>query len=581
MVRIGQLVATGLMLLASLGASAQETGPSLPPNIQKNPIKGAVEARITAKGTKVFGGELSRIMGNLGYQLNEGYFPEYNYQAEKPIDLDELAKTSPEEVRIFKNVREMMTKWLMGLTLAEHRPAVRLAETQYHAEFNRFALVTDQALMNTLGKRDGAVFAIEMEVKRFDATSASIRAWDMNNPQLGEFGVNDGQIVAGSSELPIKLRIPVYVRVDEQGLLRFEPLPFTHNFEQIPLELRYQKIVTPTVVITINGHSYQLNNEQLNSYVTEKMPDILKAVRDNIETLAKEVIPTFFNEKAERDMQSSFEEIQAIAAPGAEADDKRPPLLWGLQLNRFNLKDHILNISLNAFVEDPHKEPRQAVAAAPNPKDAARGPVNFNLDTSKYDIALSIDRGLVNRVLALSYHRKNFEKIALESGETLSLRAIPTIDTPRASLKLMPAGPKETFVKLAVTTEYEMKGFDLRKLFLQGKIVVSFDLIAKIRQVKDKSGMQVVFHMVDLESVHMDPKFLTGFGSLLKGTVMNQLKSEFQKYNDGFAKKEQGVPGTLEFPPKILGFPLDIVKLDMDPNGHLVMYTNFVTGGKP
>lgn len=586
MARMNWMAGAGALLIG-LSASAQsvEKGPQL---LQKNELKGAVEVRLTSRGQKAFGSALSQILGNIGYQVNEGYFPEFNYEAEKPVNLDELEQTMPDQIKIFKNVRNLLTQWLVGFTLADHKPAVKIADSQYHATFSRFALVTDENLMKSLGKEDGAVFAVELEVSKFDAQTAAVRAWDMNNPHLGKIGLDDVAIHAGSKEMPVKMRIPVYVSLNENGKIQFEPLEITENFSEAPIEIKYQKIIVPTVVITVDGHSYQMNNEQLQKYLNDQMPEILKIVRANMSKFAREIIPDFFNHKAKpgeaaggpskaEELQNALEEVQTLEAPGAEPTDKRPDFKWGLILKKMNLKNSVLTLGMSAFVADPLGGSTNAPYLA---KDTARGTPNFNLDQTTYDLGLSVDRGLVNRILKLAYERKNFEKIALKDGTTLSLRAAPTIDALKPEKKLVPKNPRETFVRATVAIEYAPKKdiFSREYWALAEKIIVQVDVIAKLRQAADKSGMQVVLQEIDADSVFMDPKYLSNIGAAFKSKVYSELRAKIVEISAGLTKEETSIPGTLAFPPKILGLTLDVVKVDMSPSGHLFMYTNFVTG---
>lgn len=583
--RMNWMAGAGALLIGlSAGAQSAEKGPQL---LQKNELKGAVEVRLTSRGQKAFGSALGQILGNIGYQVNEGYFPEFNYEAEKPVNLDELEQTMPDQIKIFKNVRNLLTQWLVGFTLADHKPAVKIADSQYHATFSRFALVTDENLMKSLGKTDGAVFAVELEVSKFDAQTAAIRAWDMNNEHLGKIGLNDVAIKAGSKEMPVKMRIPVYVYLNENGKIQFEPLEITENFDQIPIEIKYQKVIVPTVVIQVDGKSYQMNNDQLQKYLNDQMPEILKVVRANMSKFAREIIPDFFNHKAKpgeaaaptkaEELQNALEEVQTLEAPGAEPTDKRPDFKWGLILKKMNLKDSVLTLGMSAFVSDPLGGSTMAPYL---PKDSARGNPNFNLDQATYDLGLSVDRGLVNRILKLAYERKNFEKIALKDGTVLSLRAAPTIDALKPEKKIVPKNAKETFVRATVSIEYqpERNWLSAEYWALAEKIIITVDVVAKLRQAADKSGMQVILQEIDADSVFMDPKYLSNIGAAVKNTVYKKLHDKLVSISAALTKEETSIPGTLAFPPKILGLTLDVVKVDMSPSGHLFMYTNFVTG---
>ena len=174
-----------LSLLVCAAAQASDAGPAL---MQKHTIQNAIRMQITPRGQKYFDTRLSYILGNLGINADEGYFPTQSFSAQNAYSLAELQANSSEPAKIFLQVRDMMTKWLVGFSLKDPRPTVEIGNSGYVAQFSRFGLVTDEATMSKLGKRDGAVLAIEMEVKKLSINTKAVKAWDLNNPILGKIG---------------------------------------------------------------------------------------------------------------------------------------------------------------------------------------------------------------------------------------------------------------------------------------------------------------------------------------------------------------------------------------------------------
>jgi hypothetical protein len=274
------------------------------------------------------------------------------------------------------------------------------------------------------------------------------------------------------------------------------------------------------------------------------------------------------NEKAKQFFKGSLDQVQTMVPPGKELNDNRPDFKWGLRLQNINLKNS-LNVDLAAFAEDPIN-PR----STPVQKNAARGGVTWGLLTQdKYDIGLSLDRGLINRILQLSFERFNFEKISMSDGSTLKLMAPPLIDYVKAPAGV-PIKANETFVKLRVSVETKPDS-----IFLKEKIVVDFDIIAKLRQMADKSGMQLVLYTIDTESMAMDDKYFSLAGKVVKGKVRDGIKDTLTKTCATWKYKEEAIPGAFPLPPEILGIKLDINRVVMDPNGHLVMYLDYAKTG--
>lgn len=556
------------LLLTLQSMSAFAVTDSAPQIANKHLLNNAVRVQITPRGMKYFDTRLSQLLGNLGVNLDEGYFPAMSYTFDKPINPDEFMNSNPEAVKMYRQVRDMLTQWLVGFSMNDHQPTIQIGESGYIAKFSRFGLVTDELLMASLGKRDGAVLAIELEVKKLTLATQAVIAWDTQNEFLGKVGFEDVTLQAGAEDMPLKIRLPFYIRMNAYGGLDFEALEIDNNFNSIPLALQYKKLIVPTFAVEVNGKKYYLNNQELEKMLNQQAPVVLEKVRESIGDFARKQLPEMLNQKAKEFLAGSLEQVQDMVAPGQSEWDKRPPFKWGLQLQNINLKKS-LNIDLTTYVEDPVNS-----RSAPVKSHASRGAPNLNpVGQENYDIALSVDRALINRVLQLSFERRNFEQIKQSDGSVLKLVGTPLIDYVKT-----PAGvavkPTETFVKLRVSVEIQPGS-----MFLKDTIVVDFDIIAKLREISDKTGMELLLHSIDTESLFLDDKYISLAGRLFKGKVREGVKDELKKRSSGWATKEELLPGSLPLPPQILGIKLDINRVMMDANGHLVMYLTYAKTG--
>nr|WP_295899843.1 DUF2785 domain-containing protein [uncultured Bdellovibrio sp.] len=558
------------LLLSLQGLTAQAASDSNPQIANKHLLGNAVQVQVTSRGMKYFDTRLSDILGNLGVKLDEGYFPAMKYTFEKDINPDDFINSNPEAVKMYKQVRDLLTQWLVGFSMNNHRPTIEIGESGYVAQFSRFGLVTDENLMRALGKVDGAVLAIELEVKQLTVSTSSVVAWDLNNEFLGKAGFENVTLAAGDQRTPLKLRLPFYIRMNAYGGLDFEALEIDNNLDQVSMSLKYGKLIVPTFAVEINGKKFYLNNKEVDKLFNAQAPVILEQIRKNLGEFARKQLPQMLNEKAKEFLGGSLEQVQDMTPPGKEENDRRPDFKWGLKLQNINLKKS-LNIALTAYVEDP-------VNGQSNPvkSHGSRGPVTMGLvPQENFDIGLSLDRALINRILQLSYERRNFEQIKQSDGSVLKLKAPPLIDYVKT-----PAGavlkPTETFVKMRVSVENRPGS-----MFLKDVIVVDFDIIAKLRQLSDKSGMQLALVSIDTDSMYLDDKYISFAGSFFKGKVREGVKDELRKKSAGWAKSDEVIPGSLPLPPEILGIKLDINRVAMDPNGHLVMYLDYAkTGAK-
>jgi hypothetical protein len=556
------------LLVCGTAAQAGDMGPALG---QKHIIQNAIRMQVTPRGQKYFDTRLSAILGNLGINPEEGYFPTQSFSAEKAYSMTELQTNTSEAAKVFLRVRDMLTKWLVGFSLKDPRPTVEIGNSGYVAQFSRFGLVTDEVTMSKLGKRDGAVLAIEMEVKKLSLNMKTVKAWDLSNPVLGKLELDDMNVVAGSDANPMKVRLPFYIHITPSGDLEFQTLDVTDNLEKTDISATYKKILTPQISVTIEGKTYPFNTSEIDKMLNSKMPDILISLRSQLDDFAKRTLPDMLNKKAKEYLSGALEQIQDMSPPGADDGDKRPNFKWGVKVASIDLKKS-LNVTLHSYIED---------TLNPNvPLDStslSRGEPKMNaLPMETYDVGLAVDRGVINRVMQLAFLRKNFEKIAQPDGTTFTLGKAPTIDY-IAPVEGITLKPREALVKLHVNMEQRPN-----RSFVKDVIYIELDIIARLSPCK--GGMQLIIARLDTNSVFMDPKYLTTAGSFIPGVsslVNSTIRAQVQAISDNYARTESAIPGVLPLPPEILGAKFDINKVNMDPNGQLVMYLNYAAGAFP
>ncbi|HWU44603.1 MAG TPA: hypothetical protein VN132_14225, partial [Bdellovibrio sp.] len=379
------------------------------------------------------------------------------------------------------------------------------------AQFSRFGLVTDEALMQALGKRDGAVLAIELEVKKFTMSTQSILAWDLNNEFLGKAGLENVTISVGDEQTPLKLRLPFYIRIDATGKVEFEALELSNNFDKTAVSLQYEKLIIPTFAVEVNGKKFYLNNQEVDKLITKEAPLLIEKLRSNLSDLTRKTLPEMLNQKAKQFLAGNLEQVQNMSPPGKEANDHRPDFKWGMRLEKI-LLNKSLNVNVTAYVEDELNQ-----NSAPKAQDKSRGDVSLNqLPMEEYDLAMSLDRSLINRVLQLSFERKNFEQIK-NGDQVMKLMAAPTIDYVKPPVGVTPKA-QETFAKLHVSVENRPDS-----TFLKDVIVLDFDIIAKLAQMKDKNGLQLILYKIDENSMTMDEKYLSFAGKVLNSVLLGKV----------------------------------------------------------
>lgn len=577
------LVATILGLTCAM-ASAQDlqagTFQAIPEIHQKHFIPGALQLQISPRGMEIFKTKLRNlIITQADFDPSEMVFDPIKKDWDRPIKLDDIQ--APEETKaLIRMVREMLSKWLVGFALNDLRPSIEMGDSNLEATYSKFSLVTDEDLLKSLGKTTGAVLTLEMNIKQAEFKTSSIRYFDLNNI-FAKAKVDGVSLKVAGPERPLKVRIPFYVKISPQNSIEFEALRFENNLNDVDLELKYGHLIVPNVEIHIDDQVYRLNKKQLDSEVVSRLPALLGQVKTLISNFATTELPRILNEKAKQNMKAKLEEIQPLAAPGSS--NPQDHFFWGLQLAEISQKTAV-QVKLNAFVEDLVEF--DDIHHPPNPKNAASGSANLNAaPLDSYDVGVSIDRGLINRLLQLSFERRFFEKIPLEKEKTLRLTKAPVVDV-LAEQPAIEADGKTGKIKLSVSLKVPagiVTG--LKKAAIKDQFEMSMDVVAQLaeRSFPDcgtkpgDKGIAILLSTVNLDSIAVDGKwFVFPIGKIFKGAVMNSIRESVKELTAEWANLGgKSVGGCISPPKEILGIKLNIGQIGVDPNGHLLMFLNY------
>ncbi len=563
--------------LAALSSSASEilTLEQHPAILNPVWMKNAVQVRISPRGQKLFSEQLMQILTNLGVVINENYFPEFNYISENKIKIDELAKNQPEEFEMLIKVRQFFKQYLQGIQFNDFRPSIQIGQSEYVADFNRLALVTDETLMKALGKSDGAVLSIELSIKSLKAKSENIRMQDLENPWIGNIGVSTPELQIGSAEIPLIARMPFYVRVDENGLLQFEALKIEENLDRVPIEIAYQKIVLPEFEFQVVGqkenYKIKLNEEEFKKIIDEKLPDGLKLIRKYVREFLQNELPKSLNQKAQTSLKNQLEQIQSIVAPNTQPGDLRPDFSLGLKLSNINLVNSQWAIGLSAFMEDT-----AILQGTPFwEKSGARGSPVFNhLNPQDYDLAIAVDRAVFNRAIHLATNRKNFKKLETCPGQpAIELLSGPSIDF---NSNLTSGNDLEAPLSLYINALVDVPE-DQRKKWgipiLKKKLHLTMRYQAVIKPSSVGSAQLSIFPMgVDLKTLQIDSESLRSIGKLFAGKVKKEIEKILSK--SATCGTSEAI-ANFELIDSLLGIPLEYAKIKMDSQGQLMLYMNY------
>lgn len=539
------------------------------PRLTKHYMGGSVQVQVTDKGLRYFEQNLDQLLEASGLSLNQGELPQIQYTFGKPMQFNELGLDSETEKLIEQTVG-LFQMWVLGNPLrADVQPTIQMASSNYFASFDKISMVTRPDILQEMGLKTGVVLLLDLKLKDLKLTTPSVKVFDERMMDLGALEMGDVEAQIGQGDLQMKLRVPFHVTVNSENEIEFKALKVEQNLSELPISLKYQKLTLPQLAVQINGRTFQVDTEKLKGKLDQNLDAVLQRTKGEIARFAEVQLPLEINKMAKDILKGQLEEISKIDPPGSEGKNVEP-FYWGFQVARLNQGRFGLNMTLNAFIED-----QKNANSKPSPNSMATGEPDLSkLDGSKFDVILSINQGVVNRFMQLSFERKAFE--AMETGKgPMKLTKVPVISPVTKKLGLA-LNRGETLIKVRVQGHVPpglVAG--INRLGIRDGFEMAFDMYAKLRKVRVGQGVEVVFAAIDMDNIWINPADVTGLGSILGSVVKSGVQAELQKINADWLRKEQKLPGTFPIPPEVMGIKLEIDDMTMSQTGHLLMYLNY------
>lgn len=561
---------SGLFLVLGLPQKAEAT-PISPLKLAKPQIpdpqwiQSGISLYFTDRGLKKFENDLLGFIENLGVSPGEAYFPLLKLQADQPIGLDRLLTTQEQKDRVSK-IHQQLSQWLIGIPLMQFRPELRVSDIHFQASFKRFALVPDEQMLHSIGKSEGAVLVLELETQKLMLSASQIRALDLDQQDLGEMGFDGAQATVG----PFYLNLPLWVNIEPTTQkFEFKALPPTSSFAHTPIELKYKKIVRPTVMIQIGNRKIYLNDQEVERQIQSQMPKIVDSLRSFFHQAATQMLPDFLNSQVRDNIDQGFEELNTLNPPGSPGL-VAAPFYWGMK-PRVIKQQAGLWLILNTFVEDPTLGP-----VKPMEKTSARkAPLGRDIKVSEYDFMLSLDRAFINRIMQLSYLRGYMKEVEAGVNEQDQPK-IMSLTQPLSVDGVVSGSTKNgALMKVAVHARAPKGSVTgSNKLALDDEFRMSFEIITELKSTVG-NGVVVVLKSIDLDSVYVEPSDMTWVGRMMKGKVLAGVKKELKAASEPWSKAEEVLPGSLPLPPEVLGLQTSIVGMNFEETGQLVMYLEY------
>ena len=536
-------------------------------------ITGAVSLYLTQKGERTLSANLEDILAQNGFSLRTGYFPELSYKAEKPIALEALAKSNPKAGEMVKTMRAMLSEWFVGLTIRDPQPNAIIKGAGYEMGLKALRISSDRAALAKLGHKTGIVIALEAEIDSLDIGAESVIATDSQNPYLGKVGILQPVLSLLPGRNALHLRVPIYLDVTSKGVA-FEIIELDTNFAGANFTLSNGPLVVPDVTIEVNGTRFPLDKQRLVKAFEDLKPQLVAQLKATLDETLQQSFLKIANDEIKKRIPTQLGQTARLKPSGGLPGDPRmsPEFIWGMTVRKLGMGKDVLAVELDSYVEDPLNTNVPLATGASH-----RGAVSLaGANPANFDLGLSISRGLINRIIQLSYKRGFFNDVESKPGEKLKALLPPTLDAYGPT-----AGQDSKNPKLTIKTSLASpaKGV-LQKIMLKKEVKFTVDAIGQFVKLPGAKGLQIQLVDFDYATLTIWPESLTGLGKLFRGQVVKGVRAELKKAAAEWKKKPNLLQGEMPLPPELFGQKLSIQTMRMDKNGFIVMFLNF-EGAQP
>jgi|GEM_PF-5679830 len=375
---------------------------------------------------------------------------------------------------------------------------------------------------------------------------------------LETVGVDNVKFGFDSASVPLTFSVPVSITVNN-GLFGFSVnKPYT-NLDQIKLALDYKKPMRlPKVEIIVNGTRAVTRLDEIETLLRNKRTDLLEGLKKAaLEYLNGDFGPTVSKVLTEKSNAkfATWESMEPLGAPNTYV----PKMNYRFVPGGIGFKDSNLHFFLNAKIKDtvytttPGLDDRQT---------ATLGVQSRTLNKHAFDVAISLNEGVINQFLNLSDRRGYYDYITTSSGEKYELVERPVMDfggRPGGSSGLHP------IVKLKI--KYNVTG--VKKYAVNNPIEVEFNL--KLRYPVKNGKVQIVVAGIEEDSVYVARRFAAY--EILWPKVLEAAKETLAGMESGLRGMvlSDGIP----IPTDVFGFPMTITHAEPDANGHILVFLDY------
>lgn len=539
---------------------------------QKELIDSAITVNITPRGQNYLSSDFLKILEKNGFALDEGTLPQWKYVASEAIDLDHLPMNMNGYKTTLGQLRDLIQKWFIGFRLKDPKLTVLVKGIHYDAKISHFGLRVNPQATGKLNKENAVIVDLEVEIPRLSVSVNRISVTDSNNPELKTMAMNSLKAHMVSSmnakkgkAQTLKFRVPLEVKLNAQNGLTVNALPIQSNLSLIKLDWNYVRpLVLPDIEISVNGAApMKVNCTEFENELAARRAELSKALLAYLKGFLNEhgssIVDNMLNTNK---FSKVIDEVSTIAPPSAPTANV-PQLHWGFVPTGLEVHKNSLNATLTTYVEDP-KAPR--VIALPS--DRARGAPDLSAySPDTYDLAVTVDEQMINRMLQHSFGRGYYTNY-LSVGERITLLEAPSFDVD-------PSLGNPNLVRLHISLAQVYKPTSTWEriqaaIAVKNPVRVNFDVIARLQMIPEKHQLVIGMDHIDLGTVKLDPRSVKA--GMFFNTVLKKTMDKITAINQSIAGKNPPLAEPFELPRAIYGIPINVKTFQADSTGHFNIF---------
>ncbi len=518
-------------------------------------IKHSVGVYISQNGLKYFKNNLKEVIENNGFGIDHIAHPGTQINMEEQT-LEEMVEDAETKETIAK-VKGQLTRFFSGLELDKHKFQADIEGIEFSANWEKISLDFYRPQITEEEEPYDVLVYAWIEATDIKISVDKLYARDLNHKFLGDVGVDGLKIEQVDSSEKLRIGLPLKFGKDANGKFKLVVSKPVSNMNDVKLDVDFTApLKLPEIKILINDHEVSLNLEEVEKLVVEKEPMILEKIQASLQTFLEEEAPKMITEKAEAALDGGLFEVTQMNPPGAPVGVLVPKFFWKLGLEELNFVGDNLHIGLGASVSDPSR----GEVNFPSKYTALDYPNIEKSDVADYDITLALNQGLINRMIQLSSLRGYFEKMDLDSGDSIGIEGMPVVN--------FKGKGKDKPATLSLEIIYKVSGW--QKAFVRNPIHINFDMNLDFPIDPRTGKIKMVATGIDLNTVHLDDKYIRLFASKVRKSVHEQIKDMQKDINGMEIADEIPVPSDLG------GILLDKKKADINEKGYLMIYNNYL-----